>query len=67
MEGKLKSLCSNIVWILIGALEWIKPISISGFKKGRDEWMENLKTYMTKVVAKGYDLKHVFNYEETVS
>ena len=29
--------------------------------------MENLKTYMTKVVAKGYDLKHVFNYEETVS
>lgn len=56
MEGKFKSSCSNIVWILIGTLEGVKPISIGGFKKGRDEWMENLKTYMAKVVAKGYDL-----------
>lgn len=29
--------------------------------------MESLKTYMAKVVVKGYDLKHVFNYEETFS
>ena len=64
MKGELESLCSNIVWIPIEAPKGIKTHTYKLVYKSNKLVSGRLKTYMNRVVAKGYSSKHFFDYRK---
>ncbi|KAL6336164.1 hypothetical protein AAG906_011046 [Vitis piasezkii] len=57
MEAELESMHFNQVWELVEAPEGIKPRGVDG----------KVETFKARLVTKGYNLKHGFDYEETFS
>ena len=67
MEAELESMHFNQVWELVEAPEWIKPRGCKWVYKRKIRVDGKVETFKPRLVTKGYNQKHGFDYEETFS